>query len=461
MALFGRKIEYPTIQDGNYLEPVLARVSKRDEERKILKGFLLARSTTGQRRLEEIVEESYLVAKETLVFPRNLRDSVIDYFLKRLKTLQGEGGLCLYDDLSCELIKVTDRRAAEVARRFKQGKLPTADLPTDLPRKFKEADTLLLGKLRSEIGLREYQSYVQAQELQRRMQAVAQDLFYGVNKGFSIEQTIRLMAVFYELRKLQIRVPTNEGRLRENIFRAIVGEPLDIIHIKCVRFTYPYGERMEIIDHLGPFSTIGKDGNNIDFESQEPLLDELALFREVFVKHGIRAKLLVLVNDLDLYDHFPEGDVIVAPGDIVAAQRAIDRYTALIDSNLKAGHAMKLSEYFELKGTKSAFEFSKRQSHTDLKREGGIVPKKYVESEVNNRFDFNQKMFAKETCRQYARERIYLEIATMQALGVLDGRAINHQENMFLLQKDMGNDSTFIGGHDKTALPVFFADLSY
>jgi len=57
------------------------------------------------------------------------------------------------------------------------------------------------------------------------------------------------MGILYDLEKIKTADFTNPNKIKENILHSIqTSEPLEFIHIKCLRFSYPGGNSLRLLD---------------------------------------------------------------------------------------------------------------------------------------------------------------------------------------------------------------------
>jgi len=458
--IFGQTIDVPRVNgSGKYFDEKLKKIVERKEERRVMRGFLDDRSLAGKIRFEEIVDK---VRTKVEVPDGELdsqqRDLATRFYIERLKSQPSGQADSLYHDLALRLVR-NGKRASfrKQLDKLQRKKIAVTDLPDTFPGEFKKAETLLVGKIRSEIGRREYQSYLHHKELLSQLRVIAQDLFYGINSGLSPEEVERYMAVRFELRKLQESVPTNSRELRKTIVRAIrSGKELTLIHLKCLRYTYPRGESLVLIDHMGDVQVETKTGGTHLPRSEKDIFSRLDTLVQLFKSYGIDARLLVLISDQDLIDFFGPEQEVFTREEIEKAYRSMTRYKNCLSEAARNGKVAYFRKYLKDQGYLRYFEQKRKSVLRELKTGKSDLPESYVESCVDYRCEADYQIFVEPPKRKSNRLRVYKQLASNQALGVLR----DVQGGLFfVVEDDRGNANSFIGGVGRSALPVYFTKL--
>lgn len=451
--VFGQKIEVPKINPEDEVNQIVVGLLKRREEREIALELMDGQSVEGKQRKAELVEKVHLKAQQDKTVVS--KSVLVDFVIKKLKESQ-IGKHTLYEDLVMRVIEAQGRfRVSDFARALRLDKVDAQKAPYGFVGEHKEAESVLVGKISSEVDEETRQEYLTERYLAGELREITQDLFYAVNKGASKQETAVYMAVVYELRKLQTREPTNKQKLFEKLLVAIKEKtPLDLIHVKCLRFVYPLGQSVKVLDHTEEETIITKTCQKYVIKGEKDTFSKLEMFVGILNRFGVGVNLKILLNDYDLTDHFPDSrDSCFMESDLALLPNSVQRYRRAVGSLVGNDFVELLSEYMERFKIVSSFT----QERQRVKRQfgqGTDLPKDYVEEKIEYRYKFSQLVFAHIPSKDYVRKRVQEELATMQALSVLVQTG-----NVILIEKDMGNDSSFIGGHKQTALPVFFMDL--
>ena len=462
--VFGQTIDVPRVDgNGKYFDEKLGEIVEKREERRIMKGFLDGRSLAGKIRLEEIVDKVRTKIKGPEgELDSQQRDLAVRFYIERLKTQPLGQADSLYHDLALRLVK-SGKRAGfrKQLDKFQRGKIDVTDLPDTFPGEFKKAETLLVGKIRSEIGRSEYQSYLHHKELLTQLRVLAQDLFYGINSGLLPEEVGRYMAVRFELRKLQESTPTNSSRLRKNIVNAIRDNTvLELIHIKCLRFTYPHGERLRIIEDLSDIAVPTKNGCVHNPLSEKRTVNRLKSVFNVFTEFGVPVRMIVLLSDQDLIDYFPGGECSFLPAeDIDKAGSSVEKYKTVVEKAVDFGQVDYFRDYLQQQNQLEEFDQVREKTIRELRRGISVYPESLVEERVDYRCQSNEEIFTNSPDRQFARERVYAQLGSLQALKFLDLDENGENKPMVLIEEDYGDQNKYIGGKRRTALPVYFTKL--
>lgn len=456
MTLFGTIVKTEAFHRPDLLGDLLASVARKSDERKLLEKFLLEKSVEGKVRFEELQVTTRAQSVDDLP-GGGVKDAVINYCRQQLEKAKTSSGVSLYRDLVLQVIeREGDRVSTKVARAMRVGKVFSPEqLPSNFPVIHNKAEVLLLGKLKSEVGLDGYQDYIRFMNLKNTVGIVSKDLFYGINNALSREQTLAFMRVRYEMKKLQTSVATNEALLKQNLLESILmGAPLRLTHVKCLRFTYPHGTRLKLIDHTQDVGVPTKDGGVHRPVSEQLLFSRLLELKNVLERCGIAVRLRVLLSDQDLYDYFPEGGGGVVPDeDLHDAKESLLRYRAAIAEKIAGvGEIEFLREFMRKNGFLGQFDAMRREHLRRLRLGYSSLTEGMVESRVNYRYESNKRILAVDPGREFARERVYAQLASLLSLGVMERK-------MLLVEEDKGEENKIIGGKGKDALPVFFIKL--
>ncbi len=457
LLVFGQAIEASRVTDSDLMRTMLAQVAKRTDERRILQDFLLTESTRGTKRFSEIETDSRAVALQrgdnSFSFDK---DPVFDFYIAEMKRQKTTTGLSLYHDLVCQLMPAGNKKQRNLFRKFCLDKIEPTDLPSTFPSQFRAAEILIAGKLRSEIGIREYREHELRKEVLKQLRQVARDMFFAINNGLQREQALNFISLMYELRKTQTALPTNEAMLKKNIIKCLQQDSrLDLIHIKCLRYTYPHGSQVVILDHFEDIEVPDKFGGSYKPRSEKNIFSRLQKLVSLFERYGVSTNLLILIADQDLYDYFPDGGGVFSGNEIEEMYRAMARYRNAIVEKVGPSHVDYLRSYLEKIDRLVQFDKTRSKVILELESGEGRLPERFVEEKVDYRHRSNADILIKNLKRRDIRKRVYAQLASMQALRILG----NENDPIIVIEDDRGNDNQFIGGHRNSALPVYFTKL--
>ncbi|MBI2008103.1 hypothetical protein HYS82_00400, partial [Candidatus Amesbacteria bacterium] len=184
-------------------ELVGERVKKR-EERMIMERFLKESSRAGRSRIEELKEASRCEAYDAETFV-NSREAVFDFYRKQLKTLVTDKRVSVYQDLVLQVVeREADSANVRIATNMRKGRgVAQGEMPATFPGRFKTAESVVLGKLKSDLGKRQFIDYFQRMSLSQKIGNISRDMFFAINNGLTGEQVLRFMGVVYDLNKLE------------------------------------------------------------------------------------------------------------------------------------------------------------------------------------------------------------------------------------------------------------------
>lgn len=446
--IFGINIEVPPVKEKSVLEDILVDVAKKESERKILKDFLLAKSPSGHTRLAETTDASKVEVNQITEIDK-YKPQATSYFLSRLK----QSGA--YEKMVLEVIAANfNSNSSKVARQLLDNQNPP--LTSSFPSDHKKAEVLVYGSIASSIGLKECGEYLTYMTIKSRVREISKDMFYAINQGLDSDQIAKFTSVLYELRKLKTTDPTNFVKIKENICQSILlNMPIELTHMKCLRFTFPFGNRLKLIEHtmdsVVPTKTPGVTHRPKD-ESQ--LFKRLEKITDIFNFHDIPHRLIILMSDQDIYDYFPGGDgrTLVPNEDIQESFVSLQKYMVSIKQEVPTAEVFFLRDYLAQNNILQSFDDIHTKTISELKSGKSIVPEPFVESRVNYRYSSNERIYTINPGRQFARIQVNNIIASMQAISVLG-------QGIILVEDDRGEENNYIGGHGRTALPIFFCKL--
>lgn len=453
--IFGTKIEIPPFEEN-----ILAEIVQRRGEREMMSCFLDEPSLNGEPRLSEIIQQARSSSELTAGISGDLKEETAGFIAKKMKRARTSADLSLYEDIKLRLVEQIE--GGKIGKYARMARLTASKekLLFGLPEKLKKSEAILVGKIRSDIRPGDVSSYLVQLEIRRVINLLSKDLFFAINRGLDKDKALQFMAIFYELKKRQSAVPTNEEIVKLAVAEALLkGANLELIHLKCPRYKYPEGKKLEIIDHCDDEIVKTKEGPLLRL-AENDLLANLSEIKQIFLSYSINTSLKILIMDQDIDDHIPTiNNPFSKNTDLVQIMTAMERYKSVIELKTqgKGDRVEFLRSHLDQFGLLSEFNRIRANVLRDFVQGRGGVPARFVEAEVDDYYEKNKARMAVDYGRSFARDIAYAKLATMQALGVL--RKIPNGRPFFLIEEDRKNENSFIGGVRSTALPVFFAKL--
>lgn len=442
--LFGITIEAPSVNDGQYFDHLLAAVAKRDDERRLLRDFLGSNS-----RLEEIATSAQKLANQHPDVD-SLKSQAVEFYRSQLR----QSGL--YEDMTLRVISQDHLfRSAPYAAQILAGKSPK--LPSYYPSDHKKAESLVVGALTSAIGPSECRSYLVRHLIKSRVQEIAKHMFFAINHGLNPEQVTTFISVIYQLENIQTSPAI--GNLREVLASAIrQSSPVELVHIKSIRFTYPGGSSLKVIEDTAPIEQPAIGGNRRVYPSEEVIFHRLNAVATIFRHHGLAVNLSVIVSDHDLQYCFPLQQSIVPASDVSLAQQSVGHYINFLRSHHpEFQNIYTLTEYLSL--SQATDKYHQLFSMLVFQGRGGggqHLPEKILEMRVNSQFEHYQDMFGPRYTRSLARFTAIQQIANVLALSALFE---TFPTTPILVIDSRGFEDQLIGGYNPRSVAKFFTKL--
>lgn len=444
IAMFGYKLEASVSRDAQIIERLVDGCAKRSDEKVILATFI-------ETILPELIQKVGSMDISIDQIGRVNKETVVNYYLSELK-LRKNSHFSVYDDLVFKIIEQAgDLPARKYIQSLKVQKLGV-EVPPTFPSQRKRADAIVMGKLRSDIDENEIITYLRRQELDREIRRISQDMFYAVNNGLVGPKILRYMRVMYDLRVLETAFPTNELKMKRFILRSLKdGIALNLVHVKCLRFSYPKGISLKLITHLGSTKIEDRFGGIFITTDESKLFENLKYLADIFERNSIKLRTLVMVADNDLLDNFPQKmDDIIHVSNINQAQIDTDLYIEELKKKSNGVEVKRLTDILKEKDLTNRYNDTRGLVLTSLRRgDSKFITEKVIEDMVNYRFERDKVLFESVT-RVVSRERIYQKMASIIALQVLE------EDGLFLVTNSHGDENKLVAGGK---IPIFFTDL--
>ena len=106
------------------------------------------------------------------------------------------------------------------------------------------------------------------------------------------------------------------------------GQILEMIHMKCLRFTFPYGNRLSLLEHTDDVIVTTKNNETHQPKTESKLFERLENILSIFEKFGLNVKFTVLVSDQEINDYFPNKNTfgMLPTIDLVNADQSLHKY---------------------------------------------------------------------------------------------------------------------------------------
>lgn len=401
-------------------ELVGERVKKR-EERMIMERFLKESSRAGRSRIEELKEASRCEAYDAETFV-NSREAVFDFYRKQLKTLVTDKRVSVYQDLVLQVVeREADSANVRIATNMRKGRgVAQGEMPATFPGRFKTAESVVLGKLKSDLGKRQFIDYFQRMSLSQKIGNISRDMFFAINNGLTGEQVLRFMGVVYDLNKLETGKEVSGFKLKRYILEAISsGEILDLVHVKCLRFVYPKKGGVEILTDTRDLIVEGVNGKYMP-KSEERLFERLIAVRSIFDNYDVQTRFTICCSDEDLDLLFPEEGGCLSQEQLDSARDNAKKYM----EKLKRTHGSKFNftSINELAGMGDGkYQNYRRSVLGDILNSGGryVDPDYFEKDRVDHQYTYYQQLLGSGYSRTEARRSVAEQTASVIALGEL------------------------------------------
>ena len=439
------------------LPEILESVFKKDSERQIFIEFLNTK-TDGVSVADQIynhVKDSYNRDEDS----QNLeyKEEAIQFLLQRFKREKNGSGLSAYDTIVLDIMASLDDDLYHLVGKIKRGKISLAGLPNDFPGKRKQAEVLLRGKIAGDLNDKDLETYLLEKAYSSVLRAYAHDLFYAVNNGGQ-EHAKDFLMVMHLLGEIQTDEPMSILTLRSLVLESFLnGSTLDLVHIKSLRFTYPEGKRLKIIEDTREIKQQGLPGENRKYPSEEVIFERLDKLAGIFKSFGVQVNLTVIVSDSDLDYCFPTNQNIVPKDDVATARLSSEKYISFLKERHGAqGRIMSLAEFLTIHNKTGVFG----EVFKDLVREGNKgggthITEKVLEARVDEQSIHYSQMFGSYS-RNLARHTAVNQIANMLALSTVFEI---FQKRPLLVIDGRGFENKLIGGFHSESVVKFFTKL--
>lgn len=397
----------------------------------------------------------------------NLSDNESRLKLKELALLAIVAGLknakssdsSLYDYLVVGLMRQLD--PFNMAR-FYRGTVCLSEKNNVFPRGFpfrlrQRAESVLIGKLKDVIGPREILDYLVVNQREKEIRRLEKDIAFATSQEVDGNRYARLM---FEIRRLSVAPTNNEFFLRKSIIAALGGrEEVNLIHIKCLRFVYPYGKELKVLPDLEDTVIPTRvEGRYFKPRGEQEFSARVFRLVELFRSYGVKVKLTILVAAEDLEILYPDDSLLIEKGNKKRVFVEVSRYLSCLKRKFdNAGEVMTLKSFLKNRGLYSRYHRIRRQCLVDIKQcQGSFIKDETFEKKVNSQFERYFRIFGVKYSRDEARRSAIEQAASMLALSVLSATF----DNLIMLEEDKGPENKLIAGADAPhKVSVLFLEL--
>lgn len=459
MAIFGFNIPVEnTRQEIGVLERIVSKFLKRDEEKEIFEVFLNTETSNG-KLISELVfaleEESLNNLAEGIQIDKPLLFEFLKASLKERKI----GNLSAYDYLVRKLIEKEEPKFTKLHALIDKGKL-AGKPPLKYPGLNKRASGLLDAKIKDSVDDRVKLEYLRHKLVLGKIRGLTKEMFYARNKlNLQNGELVRYLGLLFELNKFQSFPPEKENILKQRLSDALSKkEALDLIYIKSLRYTYPEGKRLEVLDHLNRAGREGLRGEKRIYFSELLILERLRHLIEIFKFYGVDTNLTILVADNDLDILFPNGNSFVPEEDVKRAKGAVRKYIQNLKCEAESltEKTYLLTNFLENLGIKSQYQNKVDLVYRDAKGLNLLIRSTDLEERVNYRYEFFSGIYGKNYSRGDAREAMCNQIAQTMALSVVFESFIGIP---IVLMDNRGLENRLVGGINPDSRAIFLTKL--
>lgn len=316
--VFGRIIKIPQTSFND--EILVDQIIKSHKERAVFNEFLnsgIDGEPIKNRLMVRAERESGIDTHEVS------RVEAIEAIIKRLKEIPLNGHN-LYENFVLSIIEAENRNSDTVSK-IRKGVVSSTEVPDTFPGMRKQAEILLRGKINTDLNQNDIDSYKKEKHFMSLLRLYSKDLFYAFNNCLE-ERALDFLRIMYRLDELQTADILNRSGLQKIIAGALQGETIDLVHIKSLRFTYPGGKSLKMLEDLKSVKQDGLPGEKREYPTEEVIFVRIRKLQEFLNNFGIKTKLTVIVSDHDLDYCFPLGQSLVPKQDVVQAKKSVDLY---------------------------------------------------------------------------------------------------------------------------------------
>ncbi len=458
MTMFGINILLKHINNNSFIDREVSGALKRRGEKEIFNRFLVSELSSGDKvidfMLKEVKQNTKNLLKEGIIIPDQV---LLDFTISILKA-GGSEKLNTYDTIVRKIIEQESPRFKKLHNDIDKGRFD-GRLPFGYPDASKRAAGMLTAKIKDTAqDVRE--DYLEQKFVGDKIREFSKEMFYGINKlDLSGNELVRYLNILYGLSLVQVAPTENPILLKSRICEAIrQKEPIDLVYIKSLRYSYPGGKGMKLVNHLNEEETLNLDGTKRKYFSEHLILERLGKFVQIFNNADVKVHLNIIIADNDLDILFPIGSGFVPDSDIYTAKEDINYYLENFCRTCENMHAdvYLLTDFIKQKHLEGSYTKMVKFIYSDVKNQRNIISEREIEERVNFRYEFFGQIYGKKYSRECAREAMYNQIANVMALSEVFN---SFKKPPVVVIDYRGLENKMIGGLEPNSRSVFLTKL--
>jgi len=334
-----------------------------------------------------------------------LKELTLLAIISELKKTENENS-SLYDYLVVDLMRQLD--SFNMAR-FYQGTTCLSEksdfFPKGFPFKLRQrAESVLIAKLKDAIGPKEVLDYLVAVQRKKKIRQLEKDFTYAAKQEVDGSRYAKLM---FEIGRLLVAPTNNEFFFKKGIVNTLrSGEGVSLIHIKCLRFVYPYGRELKVLPDLEDvvIPTMVK-GCYFKPRGEHEFPARVLKLVKLFQNYGIKVKLTILLAAEDLEILYPKESLLIGRENKKIAFFQANQYLSCLKRELSfVSETLTLKTFLKNKGIYSYYKETRKRCLIDIHRaQGHFLRDKTFEKKVNTQFERYSRIFGARYSRSEAR----------------------------------------------------------
>lgn len=279
---------------------------------------------------------------------------------------------------------------------------------------------------------------------------------YAKSQNYPLEKVDGLELLFYELEKLKTSKTVNVQHMQRQIIDCLVNnKPLQIVHIKCLRYLFTKGS-LEYGTYVGHIENIEDKSGNLYIPMQEDdLFNRIQGFRDTFTYYGVPTRLSVLLadNEIEMHSILTHTNLETHLRSVLSYAKSVKKELSEFDQSASFVRMSELVDFQYLRYKKSISDKLYRGFGV------GAFSNEALEHYIDRMYEsFNLILTIDVTradCRDFTISFISELLAQKYFYEVLfEGEAV-------LIQENMGEENYYLGSGDNGIQPfsVFFTKL--
>ena len=419
------------------------------------------------RILKDVIED---ITIQNLQLPTNAAEinritkNAYESKLRQLKEKRDVYGLSNYDYLILEKMSMTNGRKIEELKKIALSVRnleanPALAQMSDFPTLHAKAKVLVQDELQNRVkDPKEQISYLVELTVNKFAIQLQKD-YESARDSVGKVKAVSYASCLLELQLLQSETITNESLFKRSLLDSLSnGVPIDLLHIKSLRYTYPERGGLKIIPNTKEVESIGLGGERRRYPDEEVIFNRLRVIRNLLSFYGIRSRLTVLASDRDLEYLFPDNNSLIDMETKNQARRNAREYISCLNSRYKDIQMIdSLTGYLEKNHKKEEYEEICSTALREAKKGGGIlVNDKILEMRVNHQYAHYVEMFGKSYTRELARHSASHQIANLLALSAVFD---SYEKPPIVIIDGRGFETRLIGAYKPQSRSIFLTKL--